>query len=103
MRSAQTIFELILDTARHDDRIRAAILNGSRANPNAPADIFQDFDILYLVSEVDSFTADHSWIDRFGERTMLQMPETMQDPPPIDDGSFAYLKQLSDGNRNDLN
>src|SRR5262249_3617204 len=54
------------------------------------------------VTEVDSFTNDHTWINRFGELMILQMPETMQDPPPQHDGSFIYLMQFSDGNRIDL-
>ena len=102
MRSEQEILELILSTAKSDDRIRAVIMNGSRTNPNVPRDIFQDFDILYLVTEVDPFTDDHTWIHRFGELMILQMPEAMQDPPPENDGSFAYLMQFADGNRIDL-
>lgn len=102
MRSEQEILELILNTAKNDDRIRAVILNGSRANPNAPRDIFQDFDILYLVTEVDPFRDDHTWIQRFGELMIVQMPEAMQDPPPQNDGSFTYLMQFTDGNRIDL-
>ena len=96
------MLELILSTARNDDRVRAVIMNGSRANPNVPRDIFQDFDILYLVTDVAAFTADHSWIERFGELMILQMPEAMQDPPPRNNGAFAYLMQFTDGNRIDL-
>jgi aminoglycoside 6-adenylyltransferase len=102
MRSEQEILELILNTAEHDDRIRAVIMNGSRTNPIAPRDIFQDFDILYLVTAVEPFTADHTWIQHFGELMILQMPETMRDPPPWNDGSFPYLMQFTDGNRIDL-
>jgi aminoglycoside 6-adenylyltransferase len=102
MRSEQEILDLILSTAKNDERIRAVILSGSRTNPNAARDIFQDFDILYLVTEVAPFTNDHTWIHRFGELMILQMPEVMQDPPPQNDGSFAYLMQFTDGNRIDL-
>jgi len=102
MRSEQEMLELILTTARNDDRVRAVIMSGSRTNPNAPCDIFQDFDILYLVTDVDSFTEDHTWINRFGELMILQMPEAMQDPPPQNDGTFGYLMQFTDGNRIDL-
>lgn len=77
-------------------------MNGSRANPNAPQDLFQDFDILYLVTQVEPFTNDPKWIHRFGELMILQMPEAMQDPPPENDGSFTYLMQFTDGNRIDL-
>lgn len=102
MRTEQEMLDLILDTARHDDRIRAVVMNGSRVNPQAPRDIFQDYDIVYYVTDVDSFSADHAWIDRFGERMILQMPETMTDPPAEGDGRFIYLMQFADGNRIDL-
>jgi len=102
MRSEQEMYELILNTARNDDRIRAVILNGSRANPHAPRDIFQDFDIVYVVTDVSSFRMDTDWIKRFGELVIMQMPDCMQDPPPSDDGSFGYLMQFADDNRIDL-
>ncbi len=102
MRSEQEILDLIIDTARADDRIRAVILNGSRANPNAPRDIFQDFDVVYLVTDVAPFRRNLQWIERFGELMILQLPDDMQDPPPGDDDGFAYLMQFSDGNRIDL-
>ena len=102
MRSEQEMLDLIVKTAKQDERIRAVIMNGSRANPQARRDIFQDFDIVYLVTEVASFTDDHGWINRFGEMMTLQMPEAMGDPPPLNDGRVAYLMQFSDGNRIDL-
>lgn len=102
MRSEQQMLDLILETARSDERIRAVIMNGSRANPNAPRDPFQDFDIVYIVSDVASFKKDKDWIECFGEMMILQLPEDMQDPPPSDDGAYAYLMQFMDGNRIDL-
>lgn len=102
MRSEQEMLELILDTARNDERIRAVIMNGSRANPNAPRDPFQDFDIVYIVTDVAPFRHNYEWIKRFGEIMILQMPEDMQDPPPNNDGGFTYLMQFTDGNRIDL-
>lgn len=102
MRSDQEMFDLILDTARRDERIRAVIMNGSRANPNAPRDPFQDFDIVYVVTDVAPFRHNLEWIKRFGELMILQMPDEMTDPPPDKDDSFTYLMQFSDGNRIDL-
>src|SRR5262245_31659139 len=102
LRSAQEMLELIVTTAAGDDRVRAVIMNGSRANPNARQDIFQDFDVVYLVTEVDSFKRDQHWINRFGELMILQMPEAMGDPPPMNDGRFTYLMVFTDGNRIDL-
>ena len=102
MRSEQEMLDLIISIAQGDERIRAVIMNGSRANPNAPRDIFQDFDIVYLVTNVASFKHNYEWIKRFGEMMIMQLPEDMQDPPPSNDGGFAYLMQFTDGNRIDL-
>ncbi len=102
MRSEQEILDLILGTARNDERIRAVILNGSRANPNAPLDRFQDFDIVYIVTDVTPFRHNLDWIRRFGELMILQMPDEMDDPPSDNEGGFTYLMQFADGNRIDL-
>ena len=102
MRTEQQMLDLIISTAQEDDRIRAAILNGSRANPDAPRDFFQDFDIVYFVSDPSPFRRNREWIKRFGELMILQLPEDMRDPPPADDEGWAYLMQFTDGNRFDL-
>lgn len=102
MRSEQEMVALIINTARNDDRIRAVLMNGSRANLHAPRDIFQDYDIVYIVTEVSPFKRDPHWIKRFGKLMIMQMPDDMLDSPPSDDDSFTYLMQFSDGNRIDL-
>ena len=102
MRTESEMLDLILRTAREDERIRAVIMNGSRVNSHAPRDEFQDFDILYVVTAPASFRADERWIERFGELMILQMPEEMGDPPAKDNGSVVYLAQFMDGNRIDL-
>ncbi|MBN1656853.1 MAG: aminoglycoside 6-adenylyltransferase [Anaerolineae bacterium] len=104
MRTEQEMLDLILGTAREDERIRAVILNGSRANPNAPRDPFQDFDIVYVVTDVEPFWHNLMWIERFGELMILQLPDEMHDPPPApgEDDTFCYLMQFVDGNRIDL-
>jgi len=102
MRSEREMLDLIINTAKNDDRIRAVIMKGSRANPNSPRDIFQDFDIIYIVTDVTSFKYDYNWIKRFGELIIMQMPEDIQDPPSSNNDGFTYLLQFTDGNRMDL-
>lgn len=102
MRSEDEMLAVILGTAQRDERVRAVMLSGSRANPNAPRDRFQDFDITYFVNDLASFTQDHTWIAVFGELMIVQMPEAMEDPPPMNDGHFGYLMQFLDSNRIDL-
>jgi len=102
MRSEQEMLDLILNTALEDERIRVVVMNGSRANPNAPRDIFQDFDIVYLVTDPSPFIRNLKWIHRFGELMILQLPDDMQDPPPDQQAGYGYLMQFADGNRIDL-
>ena len=102
MRTEQEMYDLILSTARADERIRAVMLNGSRANPLAPPDFFQDFDIIYFVTDPAPFWRNLEWIRRFGELMILQLPDDMADPPPQGRVSYCYLMQFADGNRIDL-
>lgn len=100
MRSDKEMYDLILGTARADERVRAVILDGSRLDPESPCDPFRDFDTIYLVTDLDSFKQDAHWIDVFGERMILQLPDDMC-PPEKRDG-YCYLMQFADGNRIDL-
>ena len=55
MRTEKEMYDLILNIANNDERIRAVYLNGSRTNPNVPKDIFQDYDVVYVVTETKPF------------------------------------------------
>lgn len=102
VRYEQEMMDLILSTAREDERIRAVYMNGSRTNPNAVKDIFQDFDIVYVVRETESFQRDAAWIDRFGVRLYMQYPEDSGDFPSDKHNCYGWLMQFADGNRLDL-
>ncbi|MEO5889605.1 MAG: aminoglycoside 6-adenylyltransferase [Ferruginibacter sp.] len=104
-RSEAEIKNLILDLAKQDDRIRAVLLNGSRANPNIKPDKFQDFDVFFIVDSLDSFTTDHSWIDIFGRKIIFQLPDEMilgNENNFQKSVSFTYLMLFEDKNRIDL-
>lgn len=102
MRSEKEMLDLILNVAKNDEDIRAVIMNGSRLNPHAKKDPFQDFDIVYFVREVEPYKRNWKFIRPFGELMILQTPEDMVDPPAENDGHYTYLMQFSDGNRIDL-
>ena len=102
MRNEQEMLNLILNVARNDENVRAVMMNGSRVNPHAKEDPFQDFDIVYFVREVEPYKRNWAFIRQFGELMILQTPEDMVDPPPETDGHYTYLMQFLDGNRIDL-
>ena len=102
MRSEKEMLNLIVEIANNDKRIRAAYLEGSRTNPNAPKDIFQDYDVVYIVEETKTFIEDKSWIDRFGERLYMQYPEESVYYQSDVLNCYGWLIQFKDGNRLDL-
>ena len=102
MRTEDEIMKLLINTAAQDDRIRAAYLEGSRVNPDVPRDMFQDYDVVYIVKETASFQKDNSWIDRFGERLYMQYPEDSSYYPSDKENCYGWLIQFQDGNRLDL-
>lgn len=102
MRSEKEMFGMILGFAEKDERIRAVSMEGSRVNKNVPKDMFQDYDISYHVTDMDSFISDKNWIDVFGNRIIMQMPEAMSLYPPQLGNWFSYLMLFEDWNRIDM-
>ncbi|AQQ53464.1 aminoglycoside 6-adenylyltransferase [Planococcus lenghuensis] len=105
MRNEQEMMDLILHTAIADERIRAVWMNGSRADANAPRDRMQDYDIVYAVTDIESFRQNPAWIDRFGSRTMMQEPDQLDHARGWKtdmERSYMYLMLFDDGNRLDL-
>lgn len=105
MRTEKEMLDLIINIAKENKLIRAIYMNGSRTNPNVPKDIFQDYDIVYVVSETKPFYEDELWIDCFGSRLYMQMPEKMDSLRGYKhnfDETYGWLIQFEDGNRLDL-
>jgi aminoglycoside 6-adenylyltransferase len=94
----------IINFAKADDRIRAVILNGSRANPNVSPDKYQDFDIVFIVKDFHSFLSDRSWTNVFGKTILQQLPDEMnlgrtKNEEPV---SFGFLMLFESEDRIDL-
>ena len=102
MRNEKEMLDLITATALEDDNIRAAYLEGSRANPSVPRDIFRDYDVVYIVKDTKPYRENRTWIDRFGERLYMQYPEENTELPSDVENCYGWLMQLADGNRLDL-
>lgn len=101
-RSEEEMMSIILDVANKDERIRGVVLNGSRANPDAKKDIFQDYDIVYVVNDIESLANDDKWLKQYGDVLIMQKPDEMDGNWPKSKTRFAYLMQFTDGNRLDL-
>ena len=93
MRNEPEMFDVILQTAKVL-QVNAVAMSGSRTNPNAPKDEFQDYDLVYVVDDIDNLTSDLSWLDQFGKR-ILEQEVTLGH-------RRLYLMLFEDGNRIDL-
>ena len=102
MRSETVMYRMFMDIAEADSRILAVYMNGSRTNGNAPKDIFQDYDIVFVVTETGSFISDREWIRKFGNILYMQYPDEHPDFPSDKDSFYGWLMQFDDGVRIDL-
>ena len=75
-------------------KVKAIAMSGSRTNPKAPKDEFQDYDVVYVVDDLDNLTSDLSWLEQFGKRLIEQHV--------LLDQRHLYLMLFEDGNRIDL-
>lgn len=102
MRNETQILNLLLTIAKADHRILAVYMNGSRTNQNVPKDIFQDYDIVFVVTETQSFIEDKNWIYKFGSILYMQYPDESPDIPSDKENFYGWLMQFDDGVRIDL-
>lgn len=93
MRTEPEILDLIFQTAKVL-QVEAVAMSGSRTNPKAPKDEFQDYDVIYVVDDLDNLTSDLSWLDQFGTRIIEQHN--------VLGNRRLYLMLFEDGNRIDL-
>lgn len=102
MRTEAEMISLIKDIAFKEENIRAAYIEGSRTNPNAPKDIFQDYDIVYIVTTTKPFREDKGWINNFGKILYMHYPEDNVFYPSDVENCYGWQIQFADGNRMDL-
>ena len=93
MRTDHEILDLILQIAKKL-QVDAEALSGSRTNQKVQTDEFQDYDVVYVVDDLDTLTRDLSWLDQFGTRIIEQHN--------ILGNRRLYLMLFEDGNRIDL-
>ena len=93
MRTDQEMLGLILQIAKKL-QVDAVALSGSRTNQKIQTDEFQDYDVVYIVDDLDYLSSDFSWLDQFGER-IIEQEVTLGH-------RRLFLMLFEDGNRIDL-
>ena len=93
MRAETEMLDMILQIAKNL-QVKAVAMSGSRTNLKVLKDEFQDYDVVYIVDNLDNLTSDLSWLDQFGKRLIEQHV--------LLDHRRLYLMLFEDGNRIDL-
>mgnify|MGYP002744117146 CR=1 FL=1 len=93
MRTETEMLDVILQTAEAL-QVEAVAMSGSRTDTKAPKDEFQDYDVAYIVDDLDNLTSDLSWLEQFGNRLIEQYN--------VLGNRRLYLMLFEDGNRIDL-
>lgn len=70
------------------------VLTSSRAVPDAPGDLFSDYDLILVLTEVRPFFEDRAWLEAFGRVLVLY-----RDPlhPVLGSLASAYVTQYDSG------
>ena len=71
MRTDTEMMNMILQIADTLE-VEAIALSESRTNPQASKDEFQDYDVVYIVENLNDLLSDLSWLDQFGMRLIEQ-------------------------------
>ena len=93
MRTETEMLSLLIKIAKNL-KVKAVALSGSRTNQKVQTDEFQDYDLVYVVDDIDNLTSDLSWLDQFGKR-IIEQEVTLGH-------RRLYLMLFEDGNRIDL-
>ncbi len=93
MRTETEMLDVILQTGK-TLQVKAVAMSGSRTCPNVLKDEFQDYDVVYIVDDLDNLTSDLSWLAYFGKRIIEQEVSL--------GNRRLYLMLFEDGNRIDL-
>ena len=93
MRTEIEMLDVILKTAE-TLQVAAIAMSGSRTDTKASKDEFQDYDVVYVVENLDELITDLSWLDQFGKRIIKQEVSLGH--------RRLFLMLFEDGNRIDL-
>ena len=93
MRTDTEMMNLIVQIAE-SLQVEAVALSGSRTSPHPLKDEFQDYDVVYIVENLEDLVSDLSWMDQFGKR-IIEQEVTLGH-------RHLYLMLFEDGNRIDL-
>jgi aminoglycoside 6-adenylyltransferase len=88
------IIRQLMDWAERQEPVRAMLLTSTRTIPRVRVDLFSDYDVVLVVTDIHPFFADRVWLEDFG-RVLVVYRDPIRDVYGIE--KFAYITQYEDG------
>lgn len=88
------IIQQLMAWATRQESVRAMLLTSTRTSPNARVDLFSDYDVVLVVTEIHPFFEDRAWLEDFG-RVLVVYQDPIKNEYGIE--RFAYITQYEDG------
>jgi aminoglycoside 6-adenylyltransferase len=63
----EKVIARLIEWAENQDSVRAMLLTSTRAIPDAPVDVFSDYDVILVVQDIHPFYNDRTWLQDFGQ------------------------------------
>src|SRR5215218_2620935 len=94
----QAIIDRLVQWGQQQPLVRALLLTSSRANPAAPVDVLSDYDLIVVVTDIQPYLADETWLEDFGELLVVY-----RDPVRFTYGceTFTRVTHYQDGTKID--
>jgi aminoglycoside 6-adenylyltransferase len=88
------ILRQLKDWGEGQEPVRAMLLTSTRTRPGARVDLFSDYDVVLVVTDIQPFFTDRGWLEDFGRVLVVY-----RDPIKLEYGieRFAYITQYEDG------
>jgi aminoglycoside 6-adenylyltransferase len=94
-----TIIQKIIQWTRDRDDVRAVLLTSTRAIAGGTIDLFSDYDIILIVTDIYPYFEDDGWLKDFGDVLVRY-----RDPIRLLNGfeKFAFITQYEQGHKIDF-
>jgi aminoglycoside 6-adenylyltransferase len=91
------VIHTLVELGNRYEEIRAVVLTSTRANPDAPVDLFSDYDPILYVTDLPRFTEKDDWFEALGPVLVVFRWINPDEEPP----SYTRLVMYESGDRID--
>jgi aminoglycoside 6-adenylyltransferase len=93
---ADDVVPWLIQWAEQQVLVRAMLLTSTRAIPDAPVDVFSDYDVVLVVQDIHPFYTDRTWLQDFGQVLVVYW-DPIYPAPDYGIETFANVTQYEDG------